>query len=167
MLSKALLTSHCRLSDSRWVMTPSWLSRSLRSFLYSSVYYHLFLISSASVSSIPFLSFFEPIFAWNVPLVSVIFLKRSLVFPSLFFSSISLNCSLKKVFLFLLAILCNSAFRWIYLSSFPLPFASLIFLALCQIIYTKEPKMYNGERTFSSISGTEKKIRQAHVKWWN
>ena len=33
------------------------------------------------------LSFIEPIFAWNVPLVSLIFLKRSLVFPILLFSS--------------------------------------------------------------------------------
>ena len=33
---------------------------------------HLFLISSASVKSMPFLSFIEPIFAWNVPLVSLI-----------------------------------------------------------------------------------------------
>ena len=51
-------------------------------FVQFSVYScHLFLISSASVRSLPFLSFFEPIFAWNVPLVSLIFLKRSLVFP--------------------------------------------------------------------------------------
>ena len=42
---------------------------------------HLFLISSASVRSIPFLSFIVPIFAWNVPLVSLIFLMSSLVFP--------------------------------------------------------------------------------------
>ena len=58
---------------------------SWRSFLYSSSVYssHLFLISSASVRSIPFLSFIEPIFAWNVPLISLIFLKRSLVFPIL------------------------------------------------------------------------------------
>ena len=49
-------------------------------FLYSSVYsYHLFLISSASVRS-----FIEPIFAWNVPLVSLIFLKSSLVFSIVF-----------------------------------------------------------------------------------
>ena len=48
----------------------------------SSVYScHLFLISSASVRSIPVLFFIVPIFAWNVPLVSLIFLKRSLVFP--------------------------------------------------------------------------------------
>ena len=55
----------------------------MKIFLYSSSLYsyHLFLISSASVRSIPFLSFIEPIFAWNVPLVSLIFLKRSLVFP--------------------------------------------------------------------------------------
>ena len=44
-------------------------------FLYSSSVYscHLFLISSASVRSIPFLSFIKLIFAWNVPLVSLIF----------------------------------------------------------------------------------------------
>ena len=79
MLSKAHLTSHSRISGCRWVITPSWLSGSWRSVLYNySVYScHLFLISSASVRSIPFLSFIEPIFAWNVPLVSLIFLKRS------------------------------------------------------------------------------------------
>ena len=89
MLSKAHLTSHSRMSGSRSVITPSWLSGSWRSFLYSSsVYYcNLFLISSASVRSIPLLSFIEPIFAWNVPLVSLIFLKRYLVFPILLFSS--------------------------------------------------------------------------------
>ena len=33
MLSKAHLTSHSRMSGSRWVITPSWLSWSWRSFL--------------------------------------------------------------------------------------------------------------------------------------
>ena len=44
MLSKAHLTSHSRMSGSRWVITPLWLSRSWRSFLYSSSVYscHLF-----------------------------------------------------------------------------------------------------------------------------
>ena len=48
-------------------------------FWYSSSVYscHLFLISSASVRSIPSLSFIEPIFAWNVSLVSLIFLEIS------------------------------------------------------------------------------------------
>ena len=103
MLPKAHLTLHCRMSGSRWVITPSWLSGSWRSFLYSSSVYscHLFLISSASVRSIPFLSFIEPIFAWNVPLLSLIFLKRSLVFPILLFSSISLHWSLRKAFFFI------------------------------------------------------------------
>ena len=41
------------------------------------------------------------------------FLKRSLLFPILLFSSISLHCSLKKAFLSLLAILWNSAFSWV------------------------------------------------------
>ena len=101
MLSKAQLTSHSRMSGSRWLVTPSWLSGSWRFFLDSSSVYscYLFLISSASVNSIPFLSFIEPIFAWNGPLVSLIFLKRSLTFPILLFSSISLHWSLRKAFL--------------------------------------------------------------------
>ena len=43
---------------------------------------HLFLISSASARSIPFLSFIEPIFAWNIPLVCLIFssLSHSIIF---------------------------------------------------------------------------------------
>ena len=43
-----------------------------------------------------------PIFAWNVLLVFLIFLKRSLVFPILLFSAISLHWSLRKAFLSLL-----------------------------------------------------------------
>ena len=93
---------------------------------------HLFLISSASVRSLPFLSFIEPIFAWNVPLVSLIFLKRSLVFPILLFPSISLHWSLRKAFLSLLAILWNSAFKWEYLPFSPLLFTSLLFTAICK-----------------------------------
>ena len=75
ILPKAHLTSHSRISGSRWVIIPLWLSPSWRSFLYGSVYCcHLFLISSASVRSISFLSFIVPIFARNVPLVALIFL---------------------------------------------------------------------------------------------
>ena len=64
MLPNFHLTSHSRISGSRWEIIPSWLSGSWRSFLYSSSMYscHLFLISSASVMSLPFLSFIEPIF---------------------------------------------------------------------------------------------------------
>ena len=101
-LLKAHLTSHSRMSGSRRVITPSWLSGSWIFFLYSSsVYSCHFLICSAYVRSVPSLSFILPIFAWNVPLVSLIFLKRSLVF--LLFSSISLHCSFRKAFLSLLA----------------------------------------------------------------
>jgi len=132
MLPKALLTSHSRMSGSRWVITPSWSPGSLRSFLDSSVHSCHLLISSASVRSITFLSFFVPLFAWNVPLVSLIFLKRCLVFPILLFPSISLHWSLRKAFLSLLAILWNSAFRWVYLSFSPLLFTYLLFTAICK-----------------------------------
>ena len=73
-----------------------------------------------------------PIFAWNVPLVSLIFLRKLLVFSILLFPSISLHCSLKKAFLSLLAILWNFAFTWVYLSLSPLLFASLLFSAICK-----------------------------------
>ena len=124
------------VTDSLWLpglsvqFTHSVVSNS---FLYSSMYScHLFLISCASARSLPFLSFIEPIFAWNVPLVSLIFWKRSLVFPILLFSSIFLLWSLRKPFLSLLAILGNSAFKWVYLAFSPLLFTSLLFTAVCK-----------------------------------
>ena len=139
MLPKAHLTSHSRMSGSRWVITPSWLSGPRRSFLYSSSVYscHLFLISSASVRSIPLWTYHNewllivPVFAWNVLLVSLIFLKRYLGFSILLFSSICLHWSLKKAYLSLLAILWNSALKWVYLAFSPLPLAFLLFSDIC------------------------------------
>ena len=100
MLSKAHLTSHSKMSGSRLVITSSWLSGSRRSFLYSSSVYscHLFLISSASVRSRPFLSFIVHIFAWNIPLVSnfleeISSLSHSIVFLY-FFALITEECFL-------------------------------------------------------------------------
>ena len=99
MLPKGHLTLHSRMSGSEWSHHCGYLGS--LSFLYSSYVYscQLFLISYASVRSIPFLSFIVPIFAWCVPLVSLIFLKRSLVFPILLFSSIALHWSMMKAFL--------------------------------------------------------------------
>ena len=132
MLPKAQLTSHSRMSHSRWVSTPSWLSGSRRSFLYNSSVCscHLFLISSASVRSIPFLSFIEPIFGWNIPLVSLIFLTRSLVFPILLFSSISLHWSLRKPYLSLLffGTLHSNGYIFPFLLCFLLLFFSQLFV---------------------------------------
>ena len=115
------------MSGYRWVITPLWLSGSWRYFLYSSVYScHLFLISSASVRSIPFLFFIEPIFAWNVPLVSN-FLKRSLLSHSI-------------VFLYFFVLITQEGFpcysfelciQRVYFSFSPLLFASL-FTAICK-----------------------------------
>jgi len=106
MLPKSHLTSYSRMSGSRWVTTSPWLPGSLRPFFYSSVHScYFFLISIASVRSLPFLSYIVPILAWNVVFISPVFLKRSLVFPFLLFSSISLHCSLTKAFLSLLAVL--------------------------------------------------------------
>ena len=83
------------------------------------------------VRSRPFLSFIKPIFAWNVPLVSLIFLKRSLVFPILFFSSISFHWSLRKAFLSLLLFfgtLHSNGYIFPFLVCFSLLFFSQLFV---------------------------------------
>ena len=82
MLSKAHLTLHCRMSGSRWVIK----SLSWRFFctvllcILATSYYLLLLLGPYH-----FCSFFEPIFAWNILLLSLIFLKRSPIFPILLF----------------------------------------------------------------------------------
>ena len=94
--------------------------------------FHLFLIASTSTRSLSFMSLIVSIFGQNVPLISAMFLKRSLVFPLLLYSSRFTHYSLKKAFLSLHALLWNSAFSWIHLSLYPLLFASLLSLAICQ-----------------------------------
>ena len=144
-LSHAYMTTGKTIALTRWMFVGkvmsllfNMLSRFVIAFLpkskhllISSLYSSYLLVSSASVTSIPFLSFILPIFAWIFPLVSLIFIKVSLVFHILFFPSISLHCLLRKAFLSLLVILWNSAFRWGYLSFSPLPFISL-FSAMCK-----------------------------------
>ena len=125
---------HSRLSGSRWVITTSWLSGSLRSFLYSSSAYscHLFLVFSASVRSIAFLSFIVLTFAWNVPLVSLIFLKRSLVFPFYYFPLFLFTDHrgrLSNLFLLFFGSLHSDGYLFPFLLC---SFASLLFSAICK-----------------------------------
>jgi len=86
MLPKAHLTSDSRMSDSRWVITPSWLSGLWSSFLYSSSLYschsYYLLLLSGPHHFCPLLS---PSLHEMFPL-SLIFLKKSLVFSILLFS---------------------------------------------------------------------------------
>ena len=131
MLPKAYLTSHSRMSGSRWVTTPSWLSGSWRPFSYSSSVYscgHLFLVSSASVG---FLNPVYPLLCTSLYEIPLIFLNRFLSFQFYCFP-VSLHCSLKNAFLSLLAFLWSSAFSWVYLSLSPLPFISLLSSATCK-----------------------------------
>ena len=131
MLLKVHLTLHSRMSASRWVTTLSWLSGSLRPFLYSYFVYScssllkIFCFCQVHTISVLYCAHL----CMKRPLVSLIFLMRALVFPIPLFSSISLHCSLKKTFLSLL-FFWNSAFRWVYLSFSPLPFVSLLFSAI-------------------------------------
>ena len=109
MFPKVHVTSHSRMSDSRWVTTSSWLFGSIRPFLLvllcilATSYFLLLLLDPYCFCPLSCLSMH------HVPLISPIFLKRSLIFPILLFSSISLHCSF-KAFLSLLAIPWSSAF---------------------------------------------------------
>ena len=89
----APLTLHSKISSSRQAITP-WLCRPLRSFLYSSSVYpcHLFLISSASVRSIPLLSFTVPIF----------FMRHSLGISNFLEEISSLSHSIVSLYFFVL-----------------------------------------------------------------
>ena len=106
----------------------------MKIFLYSCSVYscYLFLISSASVRSIPFLSFIVPIFFMKCSLDISNFLEEisslshSIAFLYFF------HWSLRKAFLSLLAILWKCAFRCVYLSFSPLPFTCLLFPAICK-----------------------------------
>ena len=130
----------------------------------SSVYScHLFLISS-SVRSLSFLSIILSILAWNIPLRSPVFLKRSLVFPILLFASIPLQCSFKNAFLSLLAILWNSAFSWIYLYLSPLPFASLLFSAILKASW--DNKFYYNELKYSSLYSKSPHLT-SYICYWS
>ena len=96
----------------------------IRSFLYSSSVYscHLFLISSASVRSIPFLSFIEPVFGIFNFLEEIFSLSHSIVF--LYFSAliaeegllISPCCSLGLCIQMLLSFLFSFAYRFSFQS---------------------------------------------------
>ena len=111
-----------------WVIKIFWYGSSMPSC-------HLFLISSASVRSIPFLSLIVYIFAWNIPLVSQIFLRRSLVFPFLLFSSIFLHWSLRKAFLSPLAI-----FWTLHSDAYIFPFLLCLSRLLFSQLFVRPPQ---------------------------
>ena len=90
-----LLFSHAVMSESLW---PPWTAahQAWLLFTVSQRLLKLMLIKLRMLQSHP-LSFIVPIFAWNVPLVILISFKRSLAFPMLLFSSISLHCFLRRL----------------------------------------------------------------------
>ena len=133
MLPKAHLTSHSRMFGSRWVITPSWLSESWRSFLYSfSVYScHLFLIF-----------YFCQVHAISVLYCAHLCTKSSLGISTFLEEISSLSHSI--VFLYFFALIteegflispCYSLEFYIHMGIsflFSFPFASLLFTAVCR-----------------------------------
>ena len=81
MLPKAHLTSDSRISGSRGVITLSWLSRSWRSLLYSSVYsFHLFLIFSALIRSFYFHFPLSPTKSSGLIQITAFLIKSGIIF---------------------------------------------------------------------------------------
>ena len=121
MLPKAHLTSHSRMSNTRWVTAPSLLSGSLRPFLYSSVYF-----CTSSSCRLPLLDPYRfcpllcrslhEMFPWYLSFLEEIFtLSHFIVFLPLF------SCFTKKG---LLISPCYSLALCIHLGlSFPFPLA--------------------------------------------
>ena len=85
-------------------------------------------MSSASVRSLQFLSFIEPIFAWNVPLVSLIFLKRSHSVVFLYFFVLNAEEGFLIFPCYSLELCIQMGISFL----FPLLFTSLLFTAICK-----------------------------------
>ena len=134
MLPQAHLTSHSGMCGSRWVITPSWLSGLWTSFLYSSsVYsYHLFLISSASISPYHFCPLLSPSlhemfpwyfwFSWR----DLYSLSHSIVFLC-FFALIA-----EEGFLISSCYSLGLCSQMLVSFLFSLAFTSLLFTAICK-----------------------------------
>ena len=110
-------------------------SGSLSSFLCSSsvYYYHLFLISSVSTRSLPFLSFIVPIFGQNVVLIFLIFLQRSPAFPLIYLFFLVL-CTVHLIRPSCLSVVF---FGTLCLVGYTFPFSLFVFLQL----FVKPPQI--------------------------
>ena len=106
---------------------------------------HLFLFSSGSVTSLPFLSFIVLTlcvkcslhrYPWRIPLI---FLKTSLVFSILLFSSISLHCSLRKAFL-ASRDLCLLFFGTLHSDGYIFPFLLCLLLLFLSQLFGRPPQ---------------------------
>ena len=111
----------------------TWLSGSWRSCLYSTSVYscHLFLISSASFRSVPFLSFIVPVFAWFVPLIpdfpeEISSLSHSVVF--LYFFALITEEGFLNLSLLFFAILHSNGYIFPFFLCFSLLFFSQLFV---------------------------------------
>ena len=96
-------------------------------------------------------------------------LCHSVVFLCFFF--FFLHCSLKKAFLSLLAILWNSAFRWVYFSFSSLPFTYLFGLPLVAQLVKNPPAMWEswvwslGSEDPLEITATHSSILTWRTSW--
>ena len=132
MLSKAHLTSHSRMSGSRLVITPSWLSGSWTSFFCT-----VLLCILASLLNI---FCFGQVHTISILYCAYLYVKCSLGISNFLEETSSLSHSIiflcffalitKEGFLISPAILWNCAFKWVYLSFSPLLLASLLFSAI-------------------------------------
>ena len=121
------------MSGSRWVIIPLWLSGSWRSFcivllcILATSYKYLLLL----LCPYHFCPLLGPSLNEMFSFISLIFLKRSLVFPFYCFP-LFLCIDHWGRLSYLPLLFFGTASKWVYLSFSHLPFVSLLFTAICK-----------------------------------
>ena len=140
-LHKTHLILHSRRLGSRWVITPcGYLGHKdlfcivLLCILATSSSYLLLLLGPYHFCSLLCPS------AWDIPLVSLIFQKRPLVFPILLFSSISLHWSLRKVFLFFVISYSLLVFGTLHSNGYIFAFTLCLSLLFFSQLFVRPPQ---------------------------
>ena len=128
MLLKAYLTLDPRTSGSRWVITLSWLSESLRSFLYSSSVYSCHLLLISSIISVLYCVHLYMKYSFGISdfLKEISSLSHSIVFLYFFVLITEEGFLISPCYPLELCIQMGISFFP------PLPFASLLFTAICK-----------------------------------
>ena len=126
MFPKVYLTSHSRISGSRWVIAPSWLSGSLRSFC--TILLWIFT-PFLNLSCFCYALAVSVVYCGHLCMKHFVGISNVLDAISSHSHSIVFLCFFKKSFLTILAILWNLIFSWVYHPFSSLPFVSFLFFS--------------------------------------
>ena len=122
--------------------------------------FYFFLISSVSARSLPFMSFIVLIFGQNVPLISPIFLKRSLVFTLLFFLLVLCTVHWRRP-----SCLSLLVFGTLCLDGCTFPFLPCFLFLFFLHLFVKPPQITTSPSCFSFFGGMVLSTTSIVVLW--